>query len=114
MTYPHMNYEDLDITDIIGEVSLSHFLRNEIPTNSITNNSNKMTYLKLDWRGVLTAAVISVLTGIAGYLSTVGGLTNFDWKALGFVALSAFIGTLAQQLGTSTETSRFAGAIPVK
>lgn len=72
-----------------------------------------MTYLKLNWKDISGAVVSAVLSAVLAYLATLTSLATLSWEQIGYIALVTGLSSLLKQLGTSTSTEKFVGAIPV-
>lgn len=58
---------------------------------------------KLDWRDLVKGAVVSVFTTvITVVLDALNTGVSLDWKAIGTIALSAFLSYLLKNLGTDS------------
>lgn len=78
------------------------------------NKNNSMNFFHLQWADILGAVVRAVLSAVLAYLVTLTSLATLSWTQIGFIALITGASSLLTQLGTSTQTSKFAGFAPVR
>lgn len=58
---------------------------------------------RLDWKDLVKGCVVSVLTSVLAFiLDALNQGVSLDWKTVGTLALSAFLGYLLKNLGTDS------------
>lgn len=66
---------------------------------------------RLGWKDLIKGAVVTVLSSVLSMvLDSLNGMSPFDLKKLGVIALSTFVGYLLKQLVTD-EQGKLAGKI---